>query len=456
MQALAIYLLGNSTNEIPVQVNQSVELVSTVFRLAEANEYAQAPDSPYVKRVDAWFGKYKSHPMIAYANKIREDHGIGFDRVAGISIHLNPRTFRLRFDGDKLKKSIGKGWPEGEPKKFSQQLQQFAKDTQAQAFFKQESKFYAQAELRLAELLKRRPYKKWFDSIFGNRKGTPFSAIPGLLNGSSNYGMSLTLPNGKLEISPIIGVYQFDKEGLPSFDDSDAGTIAHEFCHTYTNTIVDQYWPTLENASSKIFEYRKELMAPQAYPAAKTMMYESLVRAMTVAFARDNETSDIAKAFEKEEHRRGFLWTGELATLISKFQRSRNQYPTFEKFMPEVVAFFEQVSNGMPQRMSKLPKVSRTEPADGSEVDSSTSELVVHFDRPMVIGRRGLINLPVGERKDGSKNVIWSEDGKSLRVPIKLEPGKTYDIGIGTIWNESYESQDGYPLDPVRIKFSVQ
>ena len=52
---------------IDVRVDPRVELLSIVFRLAGAEEYRQAPDTPYVEAVDAWFGEHAGHRAIGQA-----------------------------------------------------------------------------------------------------------------------------------------------------------------------------------------------------------------------------------------------------------------------------------------------------------------------------------------------------------------------------------------------------
>ncbi|KAK0329395.1 hypothetical protein LTR94_037031, partial [Friedmanniomyces endolithicus] len=75
------------------------------------------------------------------------------------------------------------------------------------------------------------------DGFFGASPGLDFVAVIGLLNGGGNYGVSVRYPDGRAEISPVIGAGRFGGDGVPVFGDDDVGLIVHEFSHTYTNPL---------------------------------------------------------------------------------------------------------------------------------------------------------------------------------------------------------------------------
>src|SRR5262245_49251829 len=92
--------------EVPVRVDERVELLSIIFRLVGPGEYHQTSDAvPYAKAVDEHFGPFKEHETIKLARKLRRERRIGFDAVAWFAVHLKggPRLeAKVPYDNKKL------------------------------------------------------------------------------------------------------------------------------------------------------------------------------------------------------------------------------------------------------------------------------------------------------------------------------------------------------------------
>ncbi|MCW3054853.1 MAG: hypothetical protein JWN14_4023, partial [Chthonomonadales bacterium] len=374
-----------ASDAIAVRVDTRVELLAIVFRLAGAEEYDQpSSQSPYAAEVMKHFGAFKEHPVVKLAAKLREEDGIGFDAVMSYAVHLRSDRLAPKIPFDATPPPLDKRWKPEDAARFLVALKQFVTDSKADAFFAAHQPYYRKAAQRLEAELAARPYRSWLDSFFGAKPQAHFAAIVGLLNGGGNYGMAVRYSGGQEEILPIIGADKFDSQGLPVFGPATTSLIVHEFCHSYTNPLVDQFAAKLLPAATTIFPYRKALMAPQAYGTPQTMLYESLVRACTVRFAQDNDTPQMAAAALKSEQARGFLWTDDLAQLLGTYEHQRHQYPTLQAFMPQIVDFFAQTATSIELRMAKLPKIVSLSPTDGNRmVDPATTEIRIEFDRPM-------------------------------------------------------------------------
>jgi hypothetical protein len=447
---------GRAQEAIPVRVDERVELLSVVFRLIDAPEYSQAPKSvPYVKEVDEYFGPFEGREAIRLARKLRRDRGIGFDAVASFALHLRGGPHlepKVAFDESN---ELDRRWSPDSASEFLAALQRFADDTKAFDFFHQHRELYARSAARLARELAKRPYRGWLDSFFGARPGAKFCAIVGMLNGGANYGTKLRYPDGHEEILPILGAGKFDAGGLPVFEDQTAALAAHEFCHSYCNPLIDRFADKLLPAAEKIYPHRAKLLKDQAYPSARLMLYESLVRACTHRFLCTHGTPAEAAAQLRQEVGRGFFWTPELSNLLLGYERSRQQYPTLEAYMPVIVRFFEDLAKSIDDRLNRFPHVVRVTPANGAtDVDPAITELRIEFDRPMNRAGHSLV---------GNKAVMpampvqghFSENGKTFIQPIQLAPGKTYTFSLNHIHYSGFTSTDGVPLDPVSVKFST-
>jgi Domain of unknown function (DUF4932) len=441
---------------IPVRVDERVELLSVIFRLADASEYSQAPKSaPYVKEVDGYFGPFKNHEAVQLAQKLRRERGIGYDAVASFALHVQggPRLQpRVPFE---QASELEARWSPQSASEFLAALQRFADDSKAFDFFHQHEELYAKSAKRLEQELARRPYRAWLDAFFGGRAAGKFCAIVGMLNDGANYGRKVRYPDGHEEILPILGAGKFDDSGLPAFDNQTAGLAAHEFCHSYCNPLIDQFADKLMPAAEKIYPYRASLLKVQAYPNPRIMLYESLVRACTHRFLCAHGTPAEAAAQLRAEVGRGFFWTPDLSNLLVRYERSRQQYSTLEAFMPVVVQFFDDLAKSMDDRLNRFPHVVRLTPENGAtDVDPALTELRIEFDRPMNRAGHSLVgNQAVMPAFPGRGH--FSDDAKTFIQPIKVAPSKTYTFSLNGVYYSGFTSADGLPLDPVPVKFST-
>ena len=78
----------NSNLSLP-KIDKRVELLSIVFRLAGNYEYNMDMFKNYVKDIHDYFDKYKDHPLIVFASKLRDTRGVGFDAVMKMAVHIN-------------------------------------------------------------------------------------------------------------------------------------------------------------------------------------------------------------------------------------------------------------------------------------------------------------------------------------------------------------------------------
>ena len=447
---------------IPVRVSTRVELLSIVFQLAGAPEYNQLnAKSPYAQRAQTYFRDFAGHEVVKLARQYRKDHGVSYDAVMSYAVHLEdaagapltPLKPKILFGFNPER--LDKRWNNERADKFLEALNRFAEDSKAGKFFAENQALFDQAAANLSQRVNARPYRVWLDSFFGGKSTATFTAFPGMLNGGANYGVGVRYADGREEILPVIGVHKFDAAGIPVFEEADAPVIVHEFCHSFTNPLVDKNIKELLPSFEKLFPLRAQLMRQQAYASAKEMAYETLVRAATVRYAVEKETPEAAAAQLADERARGFLWTSELVDLMGVYQLQRDKHKTFESFMPEVVALMQKIAEKPADQTAKLPKIASVTPnVRGGRIDPATTEIVFEFDRPMnPVGYSF-----VGETKHMPKvtgKPWFSTDGKTFTLPVKLEPGKQYILRLNGLQSHGFTSADGYALDPMEFVFSA-
>ena len=81
----ALYAKAQTIN---VQVNQQVELMSILARMAGYPEYNMDIAGKYIKDIDVYFKEHSDHVAVKYMQKVRRKNGISYDAVMSMAVHL--------------------------------------------------------------------------------------------------------------------------------------------------------------------------------------------------------------------------------------------------------------------------------------------------------------------------------------------------------------------------------
>jgi hypothetical protein len=458
---------------IRVLVDPRVELMSVVFRLAGNPEYNQGRVASYSADADEHFGPFKGHAVVARAKSLRSARGISFNAPMSLAVYLtDAENLSERVPLDPLPPRVDGRWTPADARAFLADLRSFVRDTGFMSFFKAHRPLYQSTVDRLNAVLREGRVVEWFDGFFGSRPGADFIIALGMLNGGANYGASARLNNGGEEIYSILGVWTLDEKGLPKFDKGILSTIAHEFCHSYTNPLVDKHRAELEPAGEMIFPYVAEEMKRQAYGSWLTMMYESLVRACCVRYELAINGPDAAALEIKDNRDKRFLWTGELTDLLAEYEGKRDAYKSLDAFFPRIVAFFDGYSRRVAQEAASLaeekrkqaealkeksPRIVSLTPVNGAQnVDPGLRAVVVTFDRPMKAGNLAVMSLDRDKLPKMPGQASFDATRTVLTIPVSLEPGREYELGLNAEGFLVMQDDQGHPLVPTVIRFRTK
>ncbi|HEY6225961.1 MAG TPA: M56 family metallopeptidase [Verrucomicrobiae bacterium] len=102
------------------------------------------------------------------------------------------------------------------------------------------------------------------------------------------------------------------------------------------------------------------------------------------------------------------------------------------------------------------PRIVKTSPAIGAkDVDPATKEITITFDHDMAGGfswTGGGPEFPPG--RSGEKPT-W-RDKRTCSLPVTLEAGKYYRVGINSTSHQNFRSADGIPVKPSAIYFTTK
>ncbi len=301
------------------------------------------------------FQPFKHHPAVKLAAKLRRTRGVSFDAPMGLAVHLaGPPGLEEQVPFDPHPEALDGRWRLDEVRAFVREARAFARETRFMEFFEAQRGLYELATARMKKTMAQHARLEWFDQFFGQRAGASFHVLLGMLNGPSCYGPRLST-EGKSQMYCILGVWVCDQQGAPDFPEAVLPTVVHEFNHSYINPLVDRHAAGFEKAGKALYQRVRDSMRRQAYGNWQTMMRESLVRACVVRYRLANEGQSAAAGQVRQQHGRGFAWTGELSALLGEYEAQRDRYPTLDAFMPRIVEFFDGYAARQPETRPRWP-----------------------------------------------------------------------------------------------------
>jgi hypothetical protein len=120
------------------------------------------------------------------------------------------------------------------------------------------------------------------------------------------------------------------------------------------------------------------------------------------------------------------------------------------------IYFTTQGASGAVKALTQVPKVVRCNPANGAQdVSPGLKELRVTFDMPMGDGCSWCGAGPQFPKGPEGKRPSWTDGGKTAVLPVILEPGVAYELGLNSVSHKNFQSAGGVPLEPVVYKFTT-
>lgn len=336
---------GRPRPALRARVDPRIELMSIIFRLAGNPEYNHpAAASPYSYAADKHFARFSHHPAVLKARELRDRRGIAFDAVAGMAVHVDDAyELEEKVSFDPSPSRLDRRWRPEEAREFLHLARQFVTDSDFAGFVETHRPLHVAAAIRMNQVLRRYDIRRWLDEYFGRQPDARYEVIVGLLVGPCNYGTSVQFPDGREEITPIIGCTRFDQHGIPVIDDAAAlAIIVHEFCHPYSNPLFEKNPEPFRKSGQALLARHREAMRRQAYGSWRSVICETLVRASVVRYLEANHGPQVARADLQEQEQRSFKWVPGLCEELARYERNRDQYPTFEDFMPEIADYLDE------------------------------------------------------------------------------------------------------------------
>ncbi|MGB6133138.1 MAG: DUF4932 domain-containing protein [Acidobacteriaceae bacterium] len=443
------------------QVDERVELLSIVWRLAGSPEYNMDTLPSYSQDIDRYFAPYRNYPAVQMARTLERTRGVSYDAVMAMAVSLSPPPglHPLVPFSDSVPEPR---WGMQGSDEFLPLLRDFYRDSKFEDFYREHSAFYQLAESRFAATLGEVDFG-WYPQFYGEAPNLTYHLILGMNNGGGNYGPRLIHPDGRMELFSIVGCWTHDGKDNPTYPENQRflTAIIHEFNHSFVNPAVDTQWRDFTGADA-VYGAVAEALRQIAYGDARTMVNESLVRAAVIIYFKEHgEDAGANLRRVRREQALGFFWMDSLVDLLQKYEAQRDKYPTFTSFLPRVVEFYQRLAPRATQEyalyQSHGAHVANMKPFTNHEqdVDPAVSVITIVLDKPLDPKAGYSIGAAAGS---GATSPIagtptFAAGGLQVELPVHLEPRRRYAFLLTPL---AFATPDGYPLALYEVDFATK
>jgi hypothetical protein len=326
---------------LEIAVDPRIELLAAVQLIGDYPLLTRF-DYEYPRVVREHFAPLAGHPAVELFKQMRET-GFSYDAPPAVMLHLSdPPELAVRLA---VKESlIERAGGSEQLDEFLAALRDFARASDFEAFFASQRARYADLVDATRGLMEDRDYVAELESYYGvAQRGYHLVLAP--LFHQGGYGPRLTYPDGGLELYAILGPQRVT-DGVPVF-----GTAAslehvalHEFSHSFVNPVTEQNVAQIDAYAEPLFEPIRERMDAMSYGNWETTVNEHLVRSVTTRMAYRRDGQQAGERVIETERSRGFIYLPSLVERLAEYEASRDRYPSFADFYPQLLATFEQLS----------------------------------------------------------------------------------------------------------------
>ena len=332
---LAALLTITATAQMKSEVSETVELMGILSRTAGFEEFSENFAGQYSKDAEAWFGQYREHPTVAYYKDLRARHGIGYERVTSMAVHLETDKGKVTLVGDRAE--LPGGWQNVDLDDFVKRLNKFYADTRFHEFFEQHKTFYNDFLKTYDANVMPHIHPEWFGRFYNGTETTErFRLIIGFTYGTTNNGVSRQLPGQPREVIAVCGYYINPSTGRHQLDIS---LPLHEFNHSFVNPLLNNAdnAKAMQDVGQKLYQLSQQSMESQHYNDWRIVVNESLVRAAVITYFYEHALNQFAmNTLTIETMGKGFPWMLDAVAALRYYAAHREQYPTLSDFYPEI------------------------------------------------------------------------------------------------------------------------
>lgn len=317
-----------------VVVDPRIELMSVV-QLLSRYPLVTSHNHSYKAEAARFFAPHARHRAVTmFATMRRADFNFSAVPEAVMAFTPPPALRRRRESTPAILASAG---GEAQLDAFVAALRDFAAESRFEAFYRDHAPVYAALVSRTEPVVS--SVLESLRAYTGIPLGDTTVVLGPLLHDG---GFAATYRNeaGRPEVYAFIGPVGV-VDGVPDFGTVERldPLITHEFAHSIMNPLVARHRPAVA-ARAQLHAPIREAMLRQGYGEWDQVVYEHVIRAITVRLTTIRRGEAAGQAALQEELNRGFSHLPALLRRLEQYERSRNRYPTIADFFPELLTAF--------------------------------------------------------------------------------------------------------------------
>jgi hypothetical protein len=328
-----------------VVVDPRIELLSVVQILSSYDQHTgliTKQSFAYKQDILNTFGQYRSHRAIKVFDRMSRN-GFSFDAPPAVMLYLTPPP-ELAVHTPLTAYLLERAGGEKKLGEFIAALREFAVEADFMSFYEQQQPFYDQIVANVSGMLSGTAELEAMEDYYGMQQHSYNIVLTPLFH-AGGFGPSVARTDGSGDIYSIGGPQAVDAQGLPSFGDAEGFRylIWHEFAHSFVNPQTALHQDEVKSYAHLLSPIQNE-MKKQAYGDWQTVTNEHIVRAITTRLSYLMVGQEAGDAALAEETRRSFIYLPALLKQLERYEASRDVYPTFADFYPELIKAFEEAS----------------------------------------------------------------------------------------------------------------
>ena len=342
----------NISPRVHVKIDPRMELIEILYFLSNPEWYNREVSPyrsgvniysyPYLKDVLTYFENYTNATAVQLVYKVVQD-GLTYDAVPEFALHLNPVNFSKDMNWSdmlRLRPDLNTTLLD----EFADAVSEFANETDFWRFYNEHRAFYNKTVEEFAEKNGIILNITRFEESFFGENASSWTIIP--LTLMSRHGFAYYFDNnGDKRVYAFLGFGSVNN-GVPivSLNGDGVTFLVHEFAHSFVNPAVDNNYALFKPYES-LYNPVKEKLSMMAYTDFKIMLYETFVRAVEAYYLNVTGHPDAAKRKLGMNSVAFYFIKDVYNAYTNDYMKHRNEYKTFNDFMPELAKVIGKVYN---------------------------------------------------------------------------------------------------------------
>ncbi|MHA2039157.1 MAG: DUF4932 domain-containing protein [Promethearchaeota archaeon] len=328
---------------VSVEINPNNELISIILSYTSwSNTFGISKDINYSYRddINISFGGEKLHPAIIQASNLQY---LGFSAQIPSKFILHygsppSLTLRCNYSDDILLKEVG----EIRLNALAEEIRDFALVTNFSDFYISHQSFYNSIISDFTTIYNWTEAIITLETFFGLSKSNYTIILAPFMFLGGGFAVWIGDENDT-HLYSIVRTWGI-QNNMPYFGTpiNIVEIVLHEFAHGFVNPIVDAHMDQFE-AYSDLYLVVEDNMTQMLYSNWQAMLHETFVRAFTAWFINEEYGEVKAKERLDLEEKRGFYFIRDIYNSYVEFMEKRNQYSTFDHFIPEILKKLDEI-----------------------------------------------------------------------------------------------------------------